>query len=751
MAEQVKKAMVRFGVFEINPRSGELTKHGLRLRLTGQPFKILTIMLEQPGEIVTREQLRKSLWPGDTFVDFEHSLNSAIKKLREALGDSADQPRYIETVPRRGYRFIAPVALSELLPSTEFLAAPLVETDAPHATALGQSLVTAGDEPATEVPPAESTPQVPSRRSARLLAYSAIGLAVTLAILAAAWWIGDSFRRPHTSPFASVRITKLTSSGQSVKATISPDGRYIAHTLLNSGEESLLVRRSTSLHDTEIAPAGPVHYLGITFSPDSENIYYVIHTAPGESPAALYRVPVMGGSVQKLKEDLASPVTLSADGTEAAFVRESAGESSLIIEELDSGHERRLLFRRLPEVLDYPAWSPDGKVIACTDVDSSALGAGGSGARIIGVQVRDGSARALSDQTWGFIRDLAWLGGGSGLVMSARGKESGIYHIWYVSYPDGTPRQITEGVNRQRGASVSADARQIVTVEESSLAGISRMSLMAGQQPEPVISGSNGTSPPRWTPDGRILYEQELNGHRSIWMVDEDGTHQKQLTLLGNNDSPSICGSGRTIAHISDRSGRPAIWTMDADGGHPTMLVDAWPDTAPEISPDGRWIVYTSIGSGHWTTLWRIASNGASARELDDKLWRWPAISPDGKWIAGFYAAKPLNTQSEPNTLAVIPSDGGPLSTVLPIPPSVSLSAIRWTRDGRQLTYIVGGKDGDNIWSQPLHVGSPHQVTHLHGAAVFNFDWSLDGEQLLLRQGIQARDVVLIQGAKSTP
>ena len=92
MAEQIHKGVVRFGVFEVNLRSGELRKHGLRLRLPGQPLKILTILLEQPGEVVSREQIQNSLWPDDTFVDFEHCLNSAIKKLREALGDSAGSP-----------------------------------------------------------------------------------------------------------------------------------------------------------------------------------------------------------------------------------------------------------------------------------------------------------------------------------------------------------------------------------------------------------------------------------------------------------------------------------------------------------------------------------------------------------------------------------------------------------------------------------------------------------------------------------
>src|SRR5262252_4423796 len=99
----------RFGVFEVNLQARELRKHGIRVRLSGHPFEILTLLLERPGEIVTREQLRVRLWPADTFVDFEHGLNTAVKKLRASLGDSPENSRYIETVPRVGYRFIAPV------------------------------------------------------------------------------------------------------------------------------------------------------------------------------------------------------------------------------------------------------------------------------------------------------------------------------------------------------------------------------------------------------------------------------------------------------------------------------------------------------------------------------------------------------------------------------------------------------------------------------------------------------------------
>src|SRR5215813_7179010 len=97
--------IIRFGVFETDVRSGELRRNGIKVKLQGQPFEILVTLLERPGELVTREELRLKLWPGDTFVDFEHSLNAAVKRLRESLGDSAENPVFVETVPRRGYRF----------------------------------------------------------------------------------------------------------------------------------------------------------------------------------------------------------------------------------------------------------------------------------------------------------------------------------------------------------------------------------------------------------------------------------------------------------------------------------------------------------------------------------------------------------------------------------------------------------------------------------------------------------------------
>src|SRR5271155_214417 len=131
------RGRMHFGVFELDLRAGELRKYGLKVRLQEQPFQILAMLVEHPGEVVTREELQRKLWPADTFVDFDHGLNKAINKIREALGDSAESPRFVETVTRRGYRFLADVKIADAAasraPQFGAVAAPAVDAVGPAA------------------------------------------------------------------------------------------------------------------------------------------------------------------------------------------------------------------------------------------------------------------------------------------------------------------------------------------------------------------------------------------------------------------------------------------------------------------------------------------------------------------------------------------------------------------------------------------------------------------------------------------
>lgn len=191
---QKSTRVARFGLFELDLSAGELRKSGAKLRLQGQPFQVLALLLERAGEVVTREELQQKLWPSDTFVDFDHSLNTAINKVREALGDSASSPRYVETLARRGYRFIAPVQADVPLE-----ASPSEKLPAPGDTATMASTSTDSTAPAALHPDLE----VPIPRRAITRGLFALVQVMYLAFYLSALFllryvqeIGDTFRNP---------------------------------------------------------------------------------------------------------------------------------------------------------------------------------------------------------------------------------------------------------------------------------------------------------------------------------------------------------------------------------------------------------------------------------------------------------------------------------------------------------------------------------------------------------------------------
>ena len=201
---------IRFSVFELDLKAGELRRNGSKIRLQEQPFQILVSLLEHPGEVVTREELQSKLWPANTFVDFDHSLNAAIRRLRGALGDSADTPRFVETVARRGYRFIAPVSN----PATEGveLAGPVQ----------GSGQASALPPPRETVPGATLIPELHRHKWLLAIAVTTVVVVGTLVNL-------HFVRRPAAKPGISQRrLTANRSETPVLSAALSPSGKYLA-------------------------------------------------------------------------------------------------------------------------------------------------------------------------------------------------------------------------------------------------------------------------------------------------------------------------------------------------------------------------------------------------------------------------------------------------------------------------------------------------------------------------------------------
>ena len=333
--------IVRFAAFEFDIKTGELRKHGLRIKLQGQPISVLTMLIESAGEAVTREELQKRLWPADTYVDFEHSLNAAIKRLRVALGDSADAPRYVETLPRRGYRFIAPLStLAAPQPAESVLAKDVPRTDAEN----------------------EKSKSGGWRRPALIAA--AVG--AVLVMIASQWLQRTEYF--WRSPIAGARYQAVTDSdGVAQAAAVSRDGNFVAFLSDRDGPTDVWVTQvgSGQFHNltrgSEPQLVNPsVRTLG--FSPDASFVMFWARKGGASGDISIRAVPTLGGQPKPYLEGVAES-NWSRDGSRLAYHTAGPGDP-LFVSDGSRRAEGRPIFTAPPGLHShFPLWSPDGNFI----------------------------------------------------------------------------------------------------------------------------------------------------------------------------------------------------------------------------------------------------------------------------------------------------------------------------------------------------------------------------------------------------
>jgi TolB protein len=457
---------------------------------------------------------------------------------------------------------------------------------------------------------------------------------------------------------------------------------------------------------------------------------------------------MLGGPSRKIIENVASPITLSPDGTRLAFGRfiAASGEAALVVATADGTGERPVAVRKLPNNFSAggPSWSPDGKLLASGVLNSDP---GGAATTVVVVEVESGAERQITSRTWqpdAFGQQVAWLADGSGLVFIAFDSTTSSNQIWHISYPDGEVRKITNDLNNYSRVSLTADSSVLVTVQTETAAGVWVAPQTDASRARQVSSGRyDGQLAVAWTPGGKIIYTSQESGVTDIWSMDEDGKNQKQLTAHASwNYHPWVTPNGRNIVFTSTRShGIRRIWRMDTDGGNLKQLTEGPGGIYPRTSPDGRWVVFSSTRSGS-NRVWKISIDGGEPVRLTDKLTFNPTVSPYGNLVACFYRDDQPNA---PVKVAIIPFAGGDPVKVLDVPSSVTINAgLRWTPDGRALNYIDTTNGVSNIWSLPLDGGKPVQLTDFKTDQIFWFDFSRDSKQLALARGTQTSDVILI-------
>jgi serine/threonine protein kinase/Tol biopolymer transport system component len=572
--------------------------------------------------------------------------------------------------------------------------------------------------------------------------------------------LGIYLSRPHTRSnewnLQSMKISRITQSGNAVQVAISPDGRYVVYALREGEKQSLRVRQVATGSDVQILPPDDIVFWSLVFSPDGNYIDFVRAEKSNMYDTFLYRMPVLGGTPRLVMQaGIDGSNSYSPDGTHFAFLRIGPESTiDLLIAKADGTDERVLATRPYRDYFSGTAWSPDGKTIVFSTSETdkrihSVLWA---------VSVADGSVHETYS-TPDLIGRPHWLPGGRGLLVplyyqGLRGQ------LWYISFPKGDAIRLTNDLMNYDLCclDLTQDGKTLVDTELTAVSDLWLAPAGNAAKAKQITAKEPAIADFSWMPNGSIVF---ANGDGNLVVVNPDGSGHTLLTPDERpNWDPSACGDGRYIVYAAYREQKMGVWRMDPDGSNPIRIADETLVNGPRCSPDGKWVVY--LRSPSWTPLrvpitgekppqviaQDMVAPGFMALSLASSQHYSVEISPDGKRIA--YLFRPNSpvehpgspSASRPNQLKVIPFEGGTPVYQFAWPPSASDP--RWAPGGDAVEYVLTKTGVSNIWQQKLTGGPPKQITNFESGLIFDFEWSPDGGQLALTRGSLSSDVVLI-------
>jgi serine/threonine protein kinase len=563
-----------------------------------------------------------------------------------------------------------------------------------------------------------------------------------IALVLAACLAYSVFLRSRTVPFENISVTKLTDTGDVIMAAISPDGQYILSLVRRNGLASLWLKNIPSNSNVQVQPAEETYYTGLNFSPDG-NYFYFVRSDPGNAVLKyLYRAPLLGGAPSKLAADIDSNVTFSPDGKQFAFMRydnPERGKYQLIIRPVEgtNSDERVLASGPKSQSLYFPKWSPDGKIIACNE-----LNVGGALEAVTFVDVGSGARKVFIASNTQLFEYPAWMPDGSGLLGELHGPGSSFNEtqIAFLSYPGGKLSQLTHDTNTYSYVSV-ANRRVVSSVLSDDRWNIFVMPVSAPELQAHAITTAGAATNITWTPNGALLSDQQDILNR----IDPATGNKTPLTTGEGTSSgnPNACADGHYVVFDSlFRNGASDnnVWRMDSSGGNLKQLTTGAQDSHAVCSPDGHWVYY--MQEQDETRVARVPIDGGTPRIVSNLpiLQSQFDVSPDGKLVA-FETL--VHVPEHKLKLAVVSVDSGE-TRQLDFERGL-FGLVRFSPDGKAVVYPTRENGVDNLWEQPLDGSKGKQITNFTSEHIYDFHWSFDKKQLAMVRGHTDADVVLIR------